>query len=176
MRRRLHRLRDLVTYLIIAVGLVTAAGLFGIHQARTGGEPLLPMKWLGFAGLTGIVFGYAIHDSRAHWDDVRFRFVLGALFLVHLCVGVVLLLVLSSIPLLTFALLVPIEFFGLMKCLARRGDSVQLHGTSVRKSTHHRQGDRPHEVRDGVGVHGRSRVSAGGGHDGDVDSDGQRRG
>jgi len=49
----------------IAVLIVTSVWMFAMHQARTGGSPNLPLKWLGFAGMTAIVFGYAIRAVSA---------------------------------------------------------------------------------------------------------------
>lgn len=118
MRRRRHRLRDWLLYVAIALAIVSAAGAFGIHQARTGGSPDLPMKWLGFAGMTGVVFGYAVKETRALRRSLRFKVVLATLFIVHTAVGVFVLFNLSTVPLLSFAVLVPIEFFALMKCLS----------------------------------------------------------
>jgi putative Mn2+ efflux pump MntP len=117
-RRRLHRLRDWLVYVTVAIAVVSAAGVFGIYQARTGGDPGLPLKWLGFAAMTGVVFGYTIQDSRARWNESRFKIALALVFAAHMCLGILVLLYVDSVPLLAFAVLIPIEFFAIVKCLA----------------------------------------------------------
>jgi hypothetical protein len=76
----------------IAVLIVAAAWMFAMHQARTGGSPNLPLKWLGFAGMTAIVFGNAIRACRRLWGKQRFWLFLGLFFAVHSGLGVLVLL------------------------------------------------------------------------------------
>jgi len=62
-----NRIRDYALYSIIAIIVVLAAVGFGIHQGKTGGSPVLPMKWIGFGGMTLIAYGYAISDNTKLW-------------------------------------------------------------------------------------------------------------
>jgi hypothetical protein len=68
--------------------------------------------------MTGVVFGYTIQDSRARWNESRFKIALALVFAAHMCLGILVLLYVDSVPLLAFAVLIPIEFFAIVKCLA----------------------------------------------------------
>src|SRR5712664_517629 len=69
---RRNRLTDFLVYSAIALTLVLVALAFAIHQANTGGSPQLPLKWLGFLGMSLIVFGYAIFRHRPEWHRLKF--------------------------------------------------------------------------------------------------------
>lgn len=66
LQARPGRIKEWLLYVAIAVLIVVSVWMFALHQARTGGSPNLALKWLGFAGMTAIVFGYAIRASRRH--------------------------------------------------------------------------------------------------------------
>src|SRR6266567_2786211 len=89
---RSRRIKDWLLYVAIAVLIVISVWMFAMHQARTGGSPNLPLKWLGFAGMTAIVFGYAIRACRQSWGKQKFWALLGLFFAVHSGLGAFVLL------------------------------------------------------------------------------------
>jgi len=96
---------QLAAYVAIAVLIVPSVWMFAMHQARTGGSPNLPWKWLGFAGMTAIVFGYAIRACRQSWGKQKFWALLGRFFAVHSGLGVFVLLRVPVVPLVLYAVL-----------------------------------------------------------------------
>jgi hypothetical protein len=115
---RWARIRDWLLYVAIAALLVIATWIFAAHQAGTGGSARLPLKWLGFAGMTGVVFGYAIKAGLRPQARRKFWVLLGLLFAVHCGVGVVVLLRVDVVPLLLYAVLGPIEYLALGACIS----------------------------------------------------------
>jgi hypothetical protein len=107
---RLRRIRDWLLYVAIALLIVISVWMFAVHQARTGGSPNLPLKWLGFAGMSAIVFGYAIRACRQSWGKQKFWKLLGLFFAVHSGLGVFVLLRVPVVPLVLYALLTGIEY------------------------------------------------------------------
>jgi len=101
----------------IAVLIVAAAWMFATHQARTGGSPNLPLKWLGFAGMTAIVFGYAIRACRRLWGRPKFWVLLGFFFAVHSGLGVFLLMRVATAPWVLYGLLIGVEYLVLARYL-----------------------------------------------------------
>ena len=107
---RSGRTKDWLLYVAIAILIVISVWMFAVHQARTGGSPNLPLKWLGFAGMTVIVFGYAIRACRRLWGQQRFWLILGVFFAVHSGLGVSVLLRVATVPLVLYAVLTAIEY------------------------------------------------------------------
>jgi hypothetical protein len=117
-RSRLRRTRDFLLYVAIGVGIVGLVGWLGFHQARTDQPPGLPLKWLGFAGMTALVFGRTTQSARRWWRTRRFWLLLAALLIVQSCVGVLLLLRVPTAPLILYALLTPLNSVALEACMA----------------------------------------------------------
>jgi len=115
---RFGRLLDFFLYTVIAVVVFGSLATFAVHQARTGGSATLPLKWLGFAGMTAIVFGYAIREHRTLWRSRHFWLVIASLFLAHSIVGIVVLLNIHVVPLLLFGPLTGLEFGAIAASLA----------------------------------------------------------
>lgn len=109
---RSGRIKDWLLYVAIAVLIVILVWMFAMHQARTGGSPNLPLKWLGFAGMTAIVFGNAIRSCRRQglWRRRKFWVFLGLFFAVHSGLGVFVLLRVPVVPLLLYAVLTGPEY------------------------------------------------------------------
>jgi hypothetical protein len=107
---RWGRIKDWVLYVAIAVLIVISVWMFAVHQAKTDGSPNLPLKWLGFAGMTAIVFGYAIRACRQAWRKEKFWLFLGIFFAVHCALGVLALLTVPTIPLVLYAVLTGPEY------------------------------------------------------------------
>ncbi len=107
---RSGRIKEWLLYVAIAVLIVISVWMFAMHQARTGGSPNLPLKWLGFAGMTAIVFGYAIRACRQSWGKQKFWALLGLFFVVHSGLGVFFLLRVPVVPLVLYAVLTGIEY------------------------------------------------------------------
>ena len=104
------RTRDMLLYVLVAILIVAAAWMFAIHEANTGGSPNLPLKWLGFAGMTAVVFGYSIRACRREWRRERFWLLLSTFGAVHLFLGVFLIARASVVPLLIYAVLTGPEY------------------------------------------------------------------
>jgi Na+/melibiose symporter-like transporter len=109
-RTRSGRIKDWLLYVAIAVLIVISIWMFAMHQARTSGSPNLPLKWLGFGGMTAIVFGHAIRACRRLWGKQRFWLFLGLFFAVHSGLGVLVLLRVPVVPLLLYAVLTGPEY------------------------------------------------------------------
>lgn len=122
-KTRWGRARDLLLYVAIAVSIVTLAFAFAFHLGRTGGSPNSLLKWLGFAGITAIVFGNAIRSSRRLWDRPKFWMLLGLFFAVHCGVGIVLLMRVVGAPWVLYALLAGPEYVVLAMYLGYFLDS-----------------------------------------------------
>jgi hypothetical protein len=106
---RWRRVRDWLLYVVIAVLILAVVAAFAVHQARTGGSPDLPLKWIGFVGMTAIVFGYAIRACRRLWRTPKFWLLLTVFFVVHSGVGVFVLRV-ATVPLILYAILTGMEY------------------------------------------------------------------
>jgi hypothetical protein len=117
-RERLREARDVALYVMIAVLLFTGLYYFAVHQARTGGSPELPLKWLGGGLTTVLVFAYLLQTCRRLWRVPRFWLAVGLLFLVHSGVTLLALLLVPVVPLLWFAVLAPADFAVLSMCLS----------------------------------------------------------
>ena len=63
---------DLFLYTAIGLAVAGFALLFAVYSARTGGSGQLPLRWLGFAGETVILFGYMLGATRPYWKNRRF--------------------------------------------------------------------------------------------------------
>jgi len=70
----------------------------------------MPLKWLGFAGMTAIVFGYAIRACRRLWGRPKFWVFLGLFFAVHSGLGVLLLMRVATAPWVLYGLLIGVEY------------------------------------------------------------------
>jgi hypothetical protein len=90
---------------------------FAFYQADTGRTPGLPLKWMGFAGMTAVVFGYAIRENPKLCGRSRFWLVLSGLFVAHAGLGFVVLLNLEVVPLLLLGPLTGLEFGTVAVCL-----------------------------------------------------------
>jgi Na+/melibiose symporter-like transporter len=109
-RHRFGRVRDFLLYLAIAISIVALLIVGILHQAKTGGSANLPIKWLGFAGTTAVVFGYAIRACRRLWGRQKFWVLLGLFFAVHCGLGVFVLLRVPTVPLLLYGVLTGPEY------------------------------------------------------------------
>lgn len=105
-----RKARDWLLYVVIAILIVGMIGAFAVHDADTGRSHSLPLKWLGFAGTTAIVFGYAIRACRRSWRMRRFWLLLGLFFAAHLGLGVFVLTTVDRVALLSYVLLSGFEY------------------------------------------------------------------
>lgn len=107
---RWRRLRDLSLYIAIGVLFVAAAWIYAGHELEIGGSGELPLGWLGFSGMTAIVFGYTVRSCRQSWKSPRLWVLLACFLIVHCGVGMAVLLRVARVPLLLFAILGAVEF------------------------------------------------------------------
>jgi hypothetical protein len=111
--------RDLLIYVSIGLGLALTVILFAIHQAKSGGTPDLPLKWMGFGVESLVVFGYVIRRFRAQWHETRYWFLLLIFAASHVLVGCAVLLRIEAVPVLYFGLILAPEFLMISALLER---------------------------------------------------------
>ncbi|HET6841492.1 MAG TPA: hypothetical protein VFK06_07360 [Candidatus Angelobacter sp.] len=99
-------MKDWLLYVAIAVLIMVLVWMFEIHQARTGGSPHLPLKWLSFAGMTAVVFWQTLQSCRPLWEMRKFWILLGLFFTVHSVLGVLVLMRIRTVPLLLLAVII----------------------------------------------------------------------
>jgi hypothetical protein len=107
------RRHDLLLYIVVAISLVASIAIFALHQARTGGSPDLPLKWLGFAAMSAIVFGYAIRNNRSNWTKSKFWGLLAFFAVLHSSFAFVILSQTPVVPMLFYGIATGIEYFVL---------------------------------------------------------------
>ena len=107
---RSGKIQDWLLSVAIGVRIMALVWMFAMHQARIGASPNLPLKWLGFAGMTAIIFGYAIRACRRLWGGQRLWLFLGLFFAVHSGLGVLILMRIPTVPLLIYAVLTGPEY------------------------------------------------------------------
>lgn len=98
-----RRAFDFLLYVAIAVFIALLITWYAIHAARVGGPSSLPLKWLGFVGNSLIAFGYPMRMFKRFWKKGKFWLVLGGLGIAHLAVGIPLLMRVSDVPLVWYA-------------------------------------------------------------------------
>jgi hypothetical protein len=123
-RGRPGGVRDLLIYVAIGLGLVLGVIVFEIHQAKTGGAPDLPLKWMGFGVESLVLFGYVFRRFRRHWQEARYWSLLSIFAAAHFLLGYAILVRIEAVPVLYFGLVLAPEFMLLSACLEhslRRG-------------------------------------------------------
>lgn len=123
-RGRPGAVRDLLIYVAIGLGIALGLIVFAIHQAKTGGAPDLPLKWMGFGAESLVVFGYVLRRFRRRWQEARFWLLLSILAAAHFLLGYAILVRIEALPVLYFGLALAPEFLLLSACLEhslRRG-------------------------------------------------------
>jgi len=113
------RLKDLLLYCSIGVLVAAVAILAGIYRARTGATSEMSGKWLGFAIMTTLVFGYAIRDYRSSWSAPKFWALVVLFSLPHFIAGFFVVSNLARLGLIHFAVVTPVEYFVLDAFLRR---------------------------------------------------------
>ena len=116
---RSHRIRDLLFYVLIGVALALVIILLGVYQAKAGQKPQALLKWIGFAGMTFLVFLWLIRAQRAQWTNYKFWRHLVFLALIHLACGMAIVSRLTSASLFPFALATALEWYALSAYFAR---------------------------------------------------------
>ena len=117
------RIGDLAIYLSVAVGIVMAILWFTPVNGNQG-EIENIWKWIGLAGTTLVLFGYAV---RANWRFAcrrSFWFVVTALLTIHLAVFITVLNYSKTWKVLWFVALYPFENTIIDAILARTGHDV----------------------------------------------------
>lgn len=95
-----HRIRGLLTEVAIATAFVLGLVAWAWYVPE---ERWVSSKWIGFAALTAVVFGYPLNWFRREWSCKRFWMYLGILLLLHTSVGVAILCAFTRVPLMFFA-------------------------------------------------------------------------
>lgn len=113
-----NRARDYLIYISIGLALVGfviwGASHWGpVHQSA--------IKWIGLAGTTPILFGYALSEYRPNWHQPRFWGVVLILLAAHLGAFALILSHVDRWGLLGFVLVFPIENAGIYAALLRAG-------------------------------------------------------
>jgi len=119
------RLVDFVLYTLVGFAVVAFAAIYALHAARTGGNGELPLKWIGLAGETAVLFGYVGRAMRAYWRHARFWAGFVGFFAAHLVACVILLLNVERFPLFWFVPIAYLEWVALAYLLGLLlGDDV----------------------------------------------------
>ncbi len=108
-RGRRTLVRDYALYVGIAVVIYGAVVSYGEYQFRTGRRSELPLNWLGFTVVTGIVFVDALRDrSWRRWP--AFLRALGVTFALQCGVGCALLWNAPRMSVFVWAILLPLDY------------------------------------------------------------------
>ena len=92
----------------IAVGLAIVAGIFIFAVYFPGRD--FPLKWLGLAAATALIFGYSLYWTRTIPKPARFWFYWTGFLVLHLALFVPLLLAVHRWPLVWFVFSTLAEF------------------------------------------------------------------
>jgi hypothetical protein len=112
-RKVASRATDFVLYVAIAAAVFGAIWFYAGYQARNGLAPGLPLNWLGFAGMTLIVFGDAVRSTRRASRTSRFWLLLGAALATQVGVGTLILWNAPRMSTLIWAVLISLDGFAL---------------------------------------------------------------
>ncbi len=82
-KRTRARIGELLAYASIGVAVALGAVLYGAYAATHGGDPHLPVGWIGMVLVTAMVFGYVIRSQRALLIRPRLWGILALCLLVH---------------------------------------------------------------------------------------------
>jgi hypothetical protein len=111
------RFRDVVLYVAIAVVVYAAVVLSAFLYPKTPGY--VAGKWLGFAGVTALVFGETIRLNRRRWGEARFWVFLASFFGAQCGLGIaVLSMVTTQFSTLVWGFLFPLNYAVLSAYLA----------------------------------------------------------
>jgi hypothetical protein len=108
----------LLLYIAIACVLYASIVLYAFHQADTHQPPGLPLKWLGFAAMTALVFGDTIRTHRVSWGNRRFWLFLAAFFTAQCVLGIAVLAAVAAVSTMVWAVLIPLDYGVLSTYLA----------------------------------------------------------
>jgi uncharacterized membrane protein len=109
-----RRIKDFAIYALLGVVNVGAIYFFAFAFKPDAG---LVAKWHAFTLVTLLVFGQAIHATRARWRRRRLWFVLGALLLAQGILGALVLGALPRVPILYWVLFYPLNYGLVMACI-----------------------------------------------------------
>lgn len=108
-----RRLIEFGLYLLIALAVLVLAAVLGFHAVRTGGTGELPLKWIGLAAETAVLFGYVVRAMRQYWRNRRFWAGFLGFLVAHSAAYVVVLLRVEQFPLLLFVFVGYAEWLAL---------------------------------------------------------------
>jgi hypothetical protein len=101
----------------IAVGLAVVAGIFVLAIYFPGRD--FPLKWLGLAATTAIIFGYSLYWTRTIPRPAIFWFYWTGFMVLHLALFVPLLIAVHQWPLIWFVFSTLVEFQIIYRFLLR---------------------------------------------------------
>lgn len=113
LNHRPHRLRDFSLYILIAVAFAGLAILLGVHAAKTGQQPDVAFKWVGFALNTAFIFGSSLRVVRQSLKRPKLWAMVAVLLLLHGAIGALVISRVGRIPLI-FYLPVDIAELGIL--------------------------------------------------------------
>jgi hypothetical protein len=118
------RIRDGLLYCAIAIAVAAVAISIGFYRAKVGLPLGLPLKWIGFAIMTGLVFLNAFRSPKVYWSERRFWMFMAVFSMFHFAVGILVVTRLAKVGLIDFAIATPLEYFALsayLEYFMRRG-------------------------------------------------------
>src|SRR5262249_36335356 len=120
-RRPITLRRTCYFVLYIVIGIAGSVATVWYSVRSDGGSSELIGKWVGLAGTTLILFGYAIRSHSHFIARLSFWLVILALLSVHLSVFIVVLGRVEHWKVLWFVLLYPVENIGIDAALSLTG-------------------------------------------------------
>jgi hypothetical protein len=121
-RRAAKRLLEILTYILIAIALVSA---ILIHANYHRGEKAPDMRWVGLAGITLVTFGYPLKWYRRYWLRWPFWATFFCLLALHLTGYVALLRSVEHFGYLWFAIINPLEWIVIRPILEWAGETAE---------------------------------------------------
>jgi hypothetical protein len=119
------RIRDGLLYCAIAIVVAAVAILVGFYRAKVGLPLGLPLKWMGVAIMTGLVFLNAFRSRTVYWSERRFWVLMAIFSMFHFAVGILVITrLVAKVGLIDFAVAALLEYFALSAYLdhfMRRG-------------------------------------------------------
>jgi hypothetical protein len=122
----LKRARDFALYIVVGVAVSLCIVWYALRSGGGGADPI--GRWVGLAGTTLILFGYAIKAHSRLSRRLSFWAVILALLIVHVSAFIVILGKVEHWRILWFVLAYPVENIAIDGALSLTGHDVSGRG------------------------------------------------
>lgn len=113
------KIKDYAIYIAVGILIVVVITSLAYYEAKGGHTSGLPIKWLGFAIMTALVFGNIIRYAGALRRVPRFWIFLGVFSITHVVFGILILSRITETGLVQFAAATVIEYLILRALITR---------------------------------------------------------